>query len=280
MPADSWHVKITNLLRTSLLKCWFLHVLPMMKKPDLSVVVPVFNERDNIVPLIDEIVEALDSHLEFEIIYVNDGSTDDSLDVLIEKQQSCPQLRIIKHAKSCGQSTAVRTGVKHATADWVATLDGDGQNVPADIPNLYEKAMSSKTEDKIWLIAGWRKKRKDSWLKRVSSKWANGIRQWMLKDKTPDTGCGLKVFRRDVFLDFPYFNHMHRYLPALCQRAGGNVENVEVQHRPRERGVSKYGFHNRLWVGIVDLFGVSWLIRRSKHPQISEHNSENQAENK
>lgn len=247
----------------------------MSNKPLLSVVVPVYNEEENVVPLIDEIVEALQEFKTFEIIYVNDGSSDNTLQVLIQKQKHCPQLRILKHTQSCGQSTAVRTGVKNAKADWIATLDGDGQNVPQDIPSLYKKATDSKPEEKIWLIAGWRKKRKDSWLKRVSSKWANGIRQWMLKDKTPDTGCGLKVFRRDVFMDFPYFNHMHRYLPALCQRAGGNVENVEVQHRPRERGVSKYGFHNRLWVGIVDLFGVNWLIRRSKRPEVSEHIEEN-----
>ena len=243
----------------------------MKNNLDLSVVVPVFNEQDNIIPLIDEIVTALDGFVKYEVIYVNDGSTDETLSILINKQKSCTPLRIIKHAKSCGQSTAVHTGVKMAGAQWVATLDGDGQNLPTDIPKLYKKAMNADPEDKIWLIAGWRKKRKDSWLKLISSKWANGIRQFMLKDKTPDTGCGLKVFRRDIFLIIPYFNHMHRYLPALYQRAGGYVENVEVNHRARERGVSKYGFHNRLWVGIIDLFGVSWLIKRAKLPEISEH---------
>jgi dolichol-phosphate mannosyltransferase len=237
---------------------------------DLSVVVPVYNERDNIIPLVDEIVTALTDFVNFEIIYVNDGSTDNTLQVLMNKQKSCPQLRVIKHAQSCGQSYAVRTGVKHATAPWIATLDGDGQNVPADIPNLYKKAMDAKAEDNIWLIAGWRKKRNDSWLKLKSSKYANAIRSWMLKDKTPDTGCGLKVFRRDIFIDLPSFNHMHRYLPALYQRAGGNIENIEVAHRPREMGVSKYGFWNRAIVGISDLFGVSWLIRRGKRPEFSE----------
>ena len=237
---------------------------------DLSVVVPVYNERDNIIPLVDEIVTALTDFVNFEIIYVNDGSTDNTLQVLMNKQKSCPQLRVIKHAQSCGQSYAVRTGVKHATAPWIATLDGDGQNVPADIPNLYKKAMDAKAEDNIWLIAGWRKKRNDSWLKLKSSKYANAIRSWLLKDKTPDTGCGLKVFRRDIFIDLPSFNHMHRYLPALYQRAGGNIENIEVAHRPREMGVSKYGFWNRAIVGISDLFGVSWLIRRGKRPEFSE----------
>lgn len=245
----------------------------MNKNLDLSVVVPVYNEQDNIIPLIDEIVAALDGFIRYEIIYVNDGSSDKTLQVLINKQKTCPALRILKHAQSCGQSYAVRTGVLQARAPWIATLDGDGQNVPKDIPNLYNKALLAKAEDKVWLIAGWRKKRDDSWLKLKSSKYANAIRQWMLKDKTPDTGCGLKVFRRDIFVQLPSFDHMHRYLPALYQRAGGTIENIEVSHRARERGVSKYGFHNRLWVGIVDLFGVSWLIRRGKVPQISEHSS-------
>jgi len=243
----------------------------MKKNLELSVVVPVFNERDNIIPLVDEIVVALNGLVNYEIIYVNDGSTDDTLEVLIDKQKICSQLRIFKHAKSCGQSAAVRTGVKGASADWIATLDGDGQNLPEDIPNLYKKAINAKEQDKIWLIAGWRKKRNDSWLKLKSSTYANAIRSWMLKDKTPDTGCGLKIFRRDIFIDLPNFNHMHRYLPALYQRAGGRVENVEVQHRARERGVSKYGFWNRAMIGAYDLFGVFWLIRRGTRPEISEH---------
>ncbi len=246
----------------------------MKNTPELSVVVPVYNERDNIIPLIDEIVAALEGFVRYEIIYVNDGSSDDTLAVLIEKQKTTANLRILKHAKSCGQSYAVRTGVKNARAHWIATLDGDGQNLPKDIPNLYNKAINAPAEDKTWLIAGWRKKRHDSWLKLKSSKYANAIRSWMLKDKTPDTGCGLKVFRRDIFIDLPSFNHMHRYLPALYQRAGGNVENVEVAHRARERGVSKYGFWNRALVGIYDLFGVSWLIRRGKKPQVSEHRTD------
>jgi dolichol-phosphate mannosyltransferase len=242
---------------------------------ELSVVVPVYNEQENIIPLIDEIVEVLNGFVNYEIVYVNDGSSDNTLDVLKLKQKSTATLRVIQHAKSCGQSYAVRTGVKHAMAPWIATLDGDGQNIPADIPNLYNKALDADPNDKIWLIAGWRKKRNDSWLKLKSSKYANAIRSWMLNDKTPDTGCGLKVFRRDIFIDLPSFNHMHRYLPALYQRAGGRVENVEVSHRARERGISKYGFWNRAIVGLFDLFGVSWLIRRGKLPEISEHTSDN-----
>ena len=243
----------------------------MKNNIDLSVVVPVFNERDNIIPLIDEIVESLNGFVSYEIVYVNDGSSDDTQQVLIEKQKSCNQLRILTHKQSCGQSYAVRTGVINATAPWIATLDGDGQNIPKDIPNLYKKAIESNPQEKVWLIAGWRKKRNDSWLKLKSSKYANAIRSWMLKDKTPDTGCGLKVFRRDIFMELPSFNHMHRYLPALYQRAGGNVENVEVSHRAREMGVSKYGFWNRALVGISDLISVSWLIRRGKRPEFTEH---------
>ncbi len=246
----------------------------MKKNLDLSVIVPVYNERDNITPLIDEIVEALKGLVSYEIIYVNDGSSDDTLEVLIEKQQSCPQLRIFRHEQSCGQSYAVRTGVKNATAPWIATLDGDGQNVPADILNLYNKAINAKPEDNIWLIAGWRKKRNDSWLKLQSSKYANAIRSWMLKDKTPDAGCGLKVFSHDVFVDLPAFNHMHRYLPALYQRAGGKVESIEVSHRARKMGVSKYGFWDRALVGISDLFGVAWLLRRGKLPKVTEQTQE------
>lgn len=250
----------------------------MKNNLELSVVVPVFNEQENIVPLIDEIVSALGGFVNYEIVYVNDGSSDGTLEVLKQKQRSTASLRIIEHVKSCGQSYAVRTGVKHARAPWIATLDGDGQNLPKDISNLYNKALSADPNDKIWLIAGWRKKRDDSWLKLKSSKYANAIRSWMLKDKTPDTGCGLKVFRRDIFVGLPSFNHMHRYLPALYQRAGGTVINVEVSHRARERGISKYGFWNRAIVGIFDLFGVSWLIRRGKRPEILEHIQETNRE--
>jgi dolichol-phosphate mannosyltransferase len=242
---------------------------------DLSVVVPVFNEQDNIIPLVDEIVKALTNFVKFEIIYINDGSNYNTQQVLVNKQQSFPQLRVIKHSESCGQSYAVRTGVMQAKAPWIATLDGDGQNVPYDIPNLYKIAIEAKPDDKIWLIAGWRKKRNDSWIKLKSSKYANAIRSWMLKDKTPDTGCGLKVFRRDIFMELPSFNHMHRYFPALYHRAGGNIKNIEVSHRAHEMGVSKYGFWNRALVGISDLFSVSWLIRRGKRPESSEYFPEN-----
>ena len=232
----------------------------------LSVVVPVRNEQDNLAPLIAEIRAALESAVPYEIIYVNDGSTDATPAKLAEIAQTCPQLTVIHHQHSCGQSTAVRSGVKAAQGDWIATLDGDGQNDPADIPKLIAAAA-----DGVDLVGGNRRHaRRDTWIKRISSVVANSVRAWMLGDSTPDTGCGLKLIRRDVFLDLPYFDHMHRFLPALVIRRGGRVVSVPVNHRPRERGVSNYGTLDRLLVGIVDLFGVMWLQRRAKKPVIHQ----------
>jgi dolichol-phosphate mannosyltransferase len=232
----------------------------------LSVVVPVRNEAENIRPLIEEIRAALTGVVDYEIIYVNDGSTDGTPQRLKEMQGVCPQLRVIRHEASCGQSTAVRSGVKAARGDWIATLDGDGQNDPADIPKLL-----AAVEPGVELVGGNRRHaRRDNWIKRISSVIANGVRSRMLHDSTPDTGCGLKLFRRDVFLDLPYFDHMHRFLPALVIRRGGRVVSVPAHHRPRERGVSNYGTLDRLLVGIVDLFGVMWLQRRAKRPTVTE----------
>lgn len=232
----------------------------------LSVVVPVRNEAGNIRPLLEEIRAALDGGVMYEIIYIDDGSTDDTLLQLKAMQAELPQLRVLRHARSCGQSTAVRSGVKAARGEWIATLDGDGQNDPADIPKLM-----AALEEGVHLVGGNRRHaRRDSWIKRFSSIIANGIRSRLLHDNTPDTGCGLKLFRRDVFLDLPYFDHMHRFLPALVQRCGGRVVSVPVHHRPRERGVSNYGTLDRLLVGIVDLAGMLWLLRRAKRPVVSE----------
>lgn len=237
---------------------------------DLSVVIPVKNEQDNILPLMAEIHAALEGHFDYEVIYVDDGSDDATPRVLDQARARYSRLRVLRHAHSCGQSTAIRTGVKAARAAWIATLDGDGQNDPADIPQLMAAVRAPERPDALKLIAGWRRTRRDTWLKRMSSKIANAVRSALLKDSTPDTGCGLKVFERELFLDLPYFDHMHRFLPALVLRAGGEVRSVEVHHRHRERGVSKYGLHNRLWVGIVDLFGVGWLQRRAKRPVVRE----------
>lgn len=238
----------------------------------LSVVVPVKNEADNIKPLIDEINAALSETIAFEIVYVNDGSDDDTLDILKKLQKDMAHLKVVTHKFSCGQSTAVRTGVLHAEGRLIATLDGDGQNDPADIPALLDELRAAEDQDYL-LMAGWRAKRHDSAFKLWQSRNANKIRACLLGDDTPDTGCGLKVFTRAAFLDLPYFNHMHRFLPALMIRRGGRVKSVVVNHRARERGVSKYGMWNRLWVGIVDILGVMWLQRRAKVPEIVQDGS-------
>jgi len=236
--------------------------------PQLSVVVPVFNERDNIPPLLAEIAAALRGRADFEIVYVDDASKDDSLAVLTQAKAQYPELRVIKHLAQSGQSTAIRNGVKAARGEWIATLDGDGQNDPGDIPKLL--AMRAESPDAIKLFAGWRVDRKDTASKRFGSRFANGLRRRLLRDDTPDTGCGIKLFERAAFLDLPYFDHMHRYLPALMQRAGWQVKSVPVNHRPRGAGTSKYNNLGRALVGIADLRGVSWLIRRSKRTGTQE----------
>src|SRR5215467_14222904 len=236
--------------------------------PEISVVVPVFNERDNIPPLLAEIAAALRGRADFEIVYVDDSSRDDSLDVLTRAKADYPELRVIRHVAQSGQSTAIRNGVKAARGTWIATLDGDGQNDPADIPKLL--AMRDESPAAIKLFAGWRVNRQDSGSKRWASKWANAIRSRLLRDETPDTGCGIKLFERALFLELPYFDHMHRYLPALVQRAGWQVRSVPVNHRPRGAGTSKYNNLNRAVVGISDLRGVAWLIRRSRRTGVEE----------
>jgi len=230
--------------------------------PELSVVVPVFNEQDNIPPLLAEIAAALRGRVEFEIVYVDDASRDDSIAVLTAAKATYPELRVIRHASQSGQSTAIRTGVKAARGGWIATLDGDGQNDPADIPKLL--AMRDESPPAIKLYAGWRVNRQDSGSKRWASRWANAIRSRLLRDETPDTGCGIKLFERDAFLDLPYFDHMHRYLPALVQRAGWQTISVPVSHRPRATGQSKYNNLSRALAGIIDLCGVAWLRRRAR----------------
>ena len=229
--------------------------------PLLSVVVPVRNEEPNIAPLITEIEAAL-AGIPHEIIYVDDGSTDATAHCLAGQQKTAP-LVVRRHRTACGQSAAILTGVRTASAPWVATLDGDGQNDPADIPALFAQAQAAAG---LVLTAGHRVTRRDTRTKRLASRLANVIRARLLGDATPDTGCGLKVFRRDAFLELPHFDHMHRYLPALFIRAGGRVVSVPVNHRARTRGQSKYGTLDRLWVGIFDLAGVYWLQRRWTRP--------------
>ncbi len=231
--------------------------------PVLSVVVPVRNEAANIAPLLAEIEAAL-AGISHEVVYVDDGSTDTTPQRLADLLGAAP-LVVRRHRASCGQSAAILTGVRAASGTWIATLDGDGQNDPADIPALLAQAQA---ETGMVLIAGHRVTRRDTRTKRVASRLANAIRARLLGDATPDTGCGLKVFRRDAFLVLPHFDHMHRYLPALFIRQGGRVVSVPVNHRPRTRGQSNYGTLDRLWVGIFDLAGLYWLQRRGKRPVV------------
>jgi dolichol-phosphate mannosyltransferase len=239
---------------------------------DLSVVVPVHNEAENIEPLIDEIVTALNGRLDFEIVYIDDGSSDGTADALAVAAKKHKRLRVIRHDVCCGQSRAIISGVKDARAPIIATLDGDGQNDPVGIMALWERMANSGKPDPNLVICGHRVNRKDTGWRRFASKVGNKVRSALLGDATPDSGCGLKLFARAAFLDLPRFDHMHRFLPPLFLRQGRAVVSVEVKHRPRERGTSKYGVFDRLWVGIWDLLGVMWLQRRSRYPGQSEPN--------
>jgi dolichol-phosphate mannosyltransferase len=237
--------------------------------PEISVVVPVKNEAENILPLLDEIHMALQGKVAFEVVYVDDGSDDDTPAVLAQARTLHPALRVIRHKHSCGQSQAVATGVKFATGQLIATLDGDGQNDPADLPAMLERWRAAPESARPGLmITGWRANRRDDGIRRLSSKIANRVRSNLLGDGVPDSGSGIKLLPRALFLDLPRFDHMHRFMAALVIRAGGSVLTVKVNHRPRERGVSKYGVWNRLWVGIVDIVGVMWLNRRARNPVI------------
>ncbi|MGY6275341.1 glycosyltransferase family 2 protein [Methylomonas sp. MgM2] len=235
----------------------------------ISVVVPVHNETGNVDSLIAEIDRALDTQESYEMIFVDDGSTDDTLQKLRHAMQNYPQLRVLQHQKSCGQSRAIHSGVATARHDWVATLDGDGQNDPADILKLVD-ALSEHNSDQLWMLAGFRHKRNDTGWRRFSSKFANTVRRAILHDDTPDTGCGLKLFRRDKFLALPYFDHIHRFMPAMIQMTGGQVISVKVNHRARSHGQSKYGTLDRLMAGVIDLLGVVWLKKRHSLPVIRE----------
>lgn len=237
--------------------------------PYLSVVVPVRNEAENIAPLIGEIRAALDGAEEYEIVYVDDGSSDATPERLRDLVDAGAPLKVLRHAVSCGQSAAIWTGVSNAQGEVIATLDGDGQNDPADIPALLTRYREAAASDRT-MVAGWRTKRRDTWIKRASSKFANGLRKRLLRDDTPDTGCGIKVFPRQAFLKFPRFDHMHRFLPALMIRGGGEVVSVPVNHRHRERGSSNYGTLDRAWASIWDLMGMIWLLRRGSLPEVHD----------
>jgi dolichol-phosphate mannosyltransferase len=230
---------------------------------EISVVVPVCNEAENVEPLAREIHAALGQRA-YEMIFVDDGSTDGTAANLRRLKPALPALRVLSHSFRSGQSAAVASGVRAARGAWVATLDGDGQNDPADIPKLIA-ARDAPENRGVQLFMGNRKaSRKDTAFRKLQSSIANGVRSSLLGDGTPDTGCGIKLFSRDVFLELPRFDHMHRFLPALFMRQGARVISIPVSHRPRTRGTSKYGMLNRLWVGIIDIGGVMWLRRRYK----------------
>jgi len=238
--------------------------------PAVSVVVPVRNEAGNIALLVAEIAKALEGQWSFEVVYVDDGSTDGTEAELKRLMTQHAWLRRVRHKQSCGQSAAVRTGVAAARASIVVTLDGDGQNDPAFIPALVRALEAGNP--RIGLVAGQRVGRKSGGFKKLQSRIANAVRGAVLRDGTRDTGCGLKAFRRAVFLGLPYFDGLHRFLPALIRREGFDIGYVDVVDRPRAHGVSNYGLWDRLWIGIFDLAGVWWLIRRKKRiPEISEN---------
>ncbi len=230
----------------------------------------MYNEAGNVRPLVAEIITALNEQAPFEIIIVDDASEDETAGQVRALAETTPALRLIRHPRRSGQSTALWNGVRAARHPWIVSLDGDLQNDPADIPGMLQALRTARAESQVRLIIGHRQQRQDSWLRRLSSRVANGVRGRLLGDATPDTGCGLKLFERSTFLALPYFNHMHRFLPALVQQLGYGVLSVPVSHRPRIHGRSKYGVSNRLWAGLVDLAGVAWLARRNRRIPATE----------
>ncbi len=226
----------------------------------LSVVIPVYNEQNNVQPLTEEVIQALADKIDYEIIFVDDASSDETVLCIQRMCSKYSNVRLVSHRSNCGQSAAVVSGVRQARHPWIATLDGDRQNDPKDLPLLIE-AVNQQNSQYV-LCMGQRAQRLDNWLRKCSSKIANNVRRSFLKDDCPDSGCGIKIFPRDLFLTLPLFKNCHRFLPALFRRAGARVLQVHVSHRERVAGVSKYGVMNRLWAGIVDLIGVAWLMKR------------------
>ena len=236
-----------------------------MRTPDLSVVVPAYNEAENVENLAAEISATL-AGIAHEMIFIDDASTDDTKSVLIDMKTRFPYLRVLSHRQNSGQSRGVRSGILAARAPIIATLDSDGQNDPADIPNLFAQLTRTDAPETLAMVGGRRAKRIDSTAKKIGSRIGNGVRKRLLKDDADDTGCGLKVFKRDAFLRLPYFDHIHRYIPALMIREGYTIEFADVNHRAREFGESKYTNFGRLKVSIADLRGVIWLRKRARLP--------------
>lgn len=240
--------------------------------PQISIVIPAKNEVDNLRPLIGEIRAAMDGQFDYELIYVDDGSTDATFATLQAiRDEGYDKLTVVRHAVSTGQSLAIISGAWIARGEWLVVLDADGQNDPADIPGMLRAVQAAHAKDaKVWGVIGHRVNRRDDWVKRMSSKIANSFRDAMLHDGVPDVGCGLKAVLRERYLRLPSFNHMHRYIPTLIQAQGGSMLVHPVNHRPRLAGKSNYGVWNRLWVGLVDVMGVWWLKRRAKVVQVQE----------
>lgn len=232
---------------------------------EISVVVPVHNESGNVEKLVAEIASAMDGRA-YEMVFVDDASTDDTRARLVALKADIPQLRVLGHRKNAGQSRAIRTGVMAARAPVIATVDGDGQNDPADLPALAALLNRPDAPPNLALVQGRRQKRQDSAWKKFGSRLANKVRQAILKDDHDDSGCGAKAFRRDAFLMLPYFDHMHRYMPALMKAEGFGVEASPVNHRSREFGASKYTNFGRLAAAYSDLRGVLWLRKRRRLP--------------
>ncbi len=240
------------------------NVSNQVQAPEISVLVPVMNEAGNVRPLIDEICHTFKGR-PFEIIYIDDGSTDETETELKNCLSKIKELRVLRHKRRSGQSVAIRTGLLASKAPLIAVLDGDGQNIPSDLPSLEKALLASRPG--MGMAGGVRQGRKDSAMKKFASRRARNLRSWLLKDTHPDSGCGIKIVDREVFLRLPFFNHMHRFMSVLVRREGGTVIEVPVSHRARNQGNSKYGILDRLLVGISDIVGVMWLLRRSNHPE-------------
>lgn len=238
------------------------------ERVDLSIVIPVHNESGNIGLLLDEIACAMTDVARYEVICVDDGSRDGSCAEIEAVASRMANLRLVRHAGRFGKSAALWTGAEAARGPWIATLDGDGQNDPADLARLWCRLSEEGFPANLRLVAGVRRGRADGVVKRISSRIANGVRRGLLKDGTPDTACGFKLIRRDAFLALPFFDNMHRFFPALIGRGGGDVMQFAVGDRPRRHGTTKFGLIDRLWVGVFDLLGVYWLSRRASFPKL------------
>jgi dolichol-phosphate mannosyltransferase len=245
-----------------------------LNAPELTVLIPVFNEAGNIAPLAEEVSAALTGVARFEMLFVDDGSDDGSAAELTALRARDPRVRLMRHKARAGKSAALMTGFRVARGTWVQTLDGDRQNDPADVAALWQRLHSPEPPARLGLVAGIRKRRNDGVIKFLSSRIANGIRRTLLRDATPDTGCGFKLIRTSVAVQLPFFDGMHRFLPALVRRVGYEVMQTPVNDRPRTAGRSKYGFFGRLGAGIVDLWGVFWLLRRGTRAEADETMSE------